>query len=152
MQASSSGSILTWGIAGSTAKLSLEHWVNDGLMALFFLLLGLELKREFLVGQLSQPGRAASGVAKRGYSSGLSLGDSSFFGRRAYAIDPVERAILRVGAYELIEHPEIPYRVVINEAVELAKTFGAEKGHRYVNGVLDKAARTLRPLEATAGR
>ena len=66
--------------------------------------------------------------------------------------DPVERAILRVGAYELIEHPEIPYRVVINEAVELAKTFGAEKGHRYVNGVLDKAARTLRPLEATAGR
>lgn len=68
------------------------------------------------------------------------------------AVDPVERAILRLGAFELIEHPEIPYRVVINEAVELAKTFGAEKGHRYVNGVLDKAARALRPLEATARR
>ena len=68
------------------------------------------------------------------------------------AVDPVERAILRLGAYELIEHPEIPYRVVINEAVELAKTFGAEKGHRYVNGVLDKAARALRPLEAAARR
>ena len=64
------------------------------------------------------------------------------------SVDPVERAILRLGAYELIQHPEIPYRVVINEAVELAKTFGAEKGHRYVNGVLDKAARALRPLEA----
>ncbi|MGB5251919.1 MAG: transcription antitermination factor NusB [Sedimenticolaceae bacterium] len=68
------------------------------------------------------------------------------------SVDPVERAILRVGTYELIEHPEIPYRVVINEAVELAKTFGAEQGHRYVNGVLDKAARALRPLEAAARR
>lgn len=68
------------------------------------------------------------------------------------SIDPVERAILRMGVYELIEHPEIPYRVVINEAVELAKTFGAEKGHRYVNGVLDKAARALRPVETSARR
>ena len=68
------------------------------------------------------------------------------------AVDPVERAILRLGAYELIEHPEIPYRVVINEAVELAKTFGAEKGHRYVNGVLDKAPRAIRPLETAARR
>ena len=68
------------------------------------------------------------------------------------SIDPVERAILRMGTYELIEHPEIPYRVVINEAVELAKTFGAEKGHRYVNGVLDKAARALRPVETSARR
>ena len=72
--------------------------------------------------------------------------------RALESVDPVERAILRLGAYELIEHPEIPYRVVINEAVELAKTFGAEKGHRYVNGVLDKAARDLRPIEASARR
>jgi len=72
--------------------------------------------------------------------------------RALESVDPVERAILRLGTYELIEHPEIPYRVVINEAVELAKTFGAEKGHRYVNGVLDKAARDLRPIEASARR
>ena len=72
--------------------------------------------------------------------------------RALESVDPVERAILRLGAYELIEHPEIPYRVVINEAVELAKTFGAEKGHRYVNGVMDKAARVLRPVEASARR
>jgi N utilization substance protein B len=65
-------------------------------------------------------------------------------------VDLVERAILRLGAYELAEHPEIPYRVVINEAVELAKTFGAEQGHRYVNGVLDKVAQALRPLERPA--
>jgi N utilization substance protein B len=72
--------------------------------------------------------------------------------RALESVDPVERAILRLGAYELIAHPEIPYRVVINEAVELAKTFGAEQGHRYVNGVLDKAARVLRPLETAARR
>lgn len=77
---------------------------------------------------------------------------SSCVDRALESVDPVERAILRLGAYELIEHPEIPYRVVINEAVELAKTFGAEKGHRYVNGVLDKAARALRPHEASARR
>lgn len=72
--------------------------------------------------------------------------------RALESVDPVERAILRLGVYELIAHPEIPYRVVINEAVELAKTFGAEQGHRYVNGVLDKAARALRPLETAARR
>jgi N utilization substance protein B len=64
-------------------------------------------------------------------------------------VDPVERAVLRIGAYELMEHPDIPYRVVINEAVELAKLFGAEQGHRYVNGVLDRLARQLRSAEAS---
>lgn len=75
-----------------------------------------------------------------------------FVDRALDSIDPVERAILRMSAYELTAHPEIPYRVVINEAVELAKTFGAEQGHRYVNGVLDKAARALRPVETAARR
>jgi N utilization substance protein B len=62
-------------------------------------------------------------------------------------LDPVERAILRIAVYELLARPEIPYRVVINEAVQLTKKFGAEQGHAYVNGVLDKAARTLRAIE-----
>ena len=62
-------------------------------------------------------------------------------------IDPVERAILRMAAYELAEHPEIPYKVVLNEAISLAKLYGADQGHKYVNGVLDKTARVLRPLE-----
>ena len=62
-------------------------------------------------------------------------------------VDPVERAILRLSGYELMEHPELASRIVINEAVELAKIFGAEQGHRFVNGVLDQLARALRPLE-----
>jgi transcription antitermination protein NusB len=65
-------------------------------------------------------------------------------------LSPVEHAILLVGAYELSRHPEIPYRVVLNEAVELAKTFGGTDGYKYVNGVLDKLAPTLRPAEARA--
>jgi N utilization substance protein B len=63
------------------------------------------------------------------------------------AVDPVERAILRVAAYELAYRPEVPYKVIINEAVDLAKRFGAEQGHRFVNGVLDKLAARLRPAE-----
>ena len=70
--------------------------------------------------------------------------------RSIESVDPVERAVLRIGAFELASHPEIPYRVVINEAIEMAKVFGAEQGHKYVNGVLDKAAKTLRPLEMAA--
>jgi N utilization substance protein B len=74
-----------------------------------------------------------------------------FLGRRIEDIDPVERAILRIGAYEFEFHPEIPYKVVLNEAVELAKMFGAEHGHKFVNGVLDKVAFKLRPVETEAG-
>lgn len=61
-------------------------------------------------------------------------------------VDPVECAILRIGGYELIEHTDITHRIIINEAIELAKVFGAEKGHRFVNGVLDKLAKAVRLL------
>lgn len=67
-----------------------------------------------------------------------------FLDRPVAELDPVEMAILRIGICELAYHPEIPFRVVINEAVELAKVFGAEQSHRYVNGVMDKIARDLR--------
>jgi transcription antitermination protein NusB len=59
-------------------------------------------------------------------------------------VDPVERAILRVGVFELLHSPSVPFRVAINEAVDLAKLLGAEQGHRYVNGVLDRVARSTR--------
>ncbi|MBI3561907.1 MAG: transcription antitermination factor NusB [Gammaproteobacteria bacterium] len=62
-------------------------------------------------------------------------------------VDPVELAILRLAAYELQHRVDIPYRVVINEAIELAKKFGAEDGHKFVNGVLDKLAAQLRQTE-----
>ena len=70
--------------------------------------------------------------------------------RAIESVDPVERAVLRLGAFELCYKPEVPYRVVINEAVELAKVFGAEQGHKYVNGVLDQVAKQVRSAEVKA--
>jgi N utilization substance protein B len=68
------------------------------------------------------------------------------------AVDPVEISVLRMATFEFMELPEIPYRVVLNEAVELAKSFGGEQGHKYVNGVLDKIGASLRPHEHQAAR
>jgi N utilization substance protein B len=65
-------------------------------------------------------------------------------------LSPVEISILLLGTYELERHPEIPYRAVINEAVELAKAYGGTHGHKYVNGVLDKLAVKLRAVEIGA--
>ncbi len=67
--------------------------------------------------------------------------------RPVASVDPVERAILRLGAYELEYEREVPFRVIIDEAVELARTFGAEHGYKFVNGVLDRLAATLRAGE-----
>lgn len=67
--------------------------------------------------------------------------------RRLSALDQVERAILRIGTYEFAHRPDVPYRVVIDEAVKLARFFGATGSHRYVNGVLDHLARELRASE-----
>ena len=63
-------------------------------------------------------------------------------------LDRVEHAILRLSTYELKHRPDIPFRVVINEGVELAKTFGADQGHKFINGILDKLAGSLRASEA----
>lgn len=75
---------------------------------------------------------------------------AEYIDRDIKRLDPIERAILRIGAYELRSKVEIPYRVVINEAVELAKRFGAEESHKFVNGVLDKVAKQTRELEISA--
>jgi len=72
--------------------------------------------------------------------------------RKTAQLSPVEHAVLLIGAYELRHCIDVPYRVVINEAVELAKAYGGTDGHKYVNGVLDKAAAELRPLEVQARR
>jgi N utilization substance protein B len=71
-----------------------------------------------------------------------------FLDREMSQVDPIERAVLRLAAYELRHRPDVPYRVVLNEAIEVAKRFGAEHGHTYVNGVLDKAAKQWRSVEA----
>lgn len=65
-------------------------------------------------------------------------------------LSPVEHAVLLIATYEMQSHPEIPYRVIINEAVELTKSFGGTDGHKYVNGVLDKLAPRLRNEETSA--
>ena len=67
-------------------------------------------------------------------------------------LDPIELAVLRLGVYELLKRIDVPYRVVINEAIELAKSFGATDGHKYVNGILDKLAPRLRKAEVSAAR
>lgn len=72
--------------------------------------------------------------------------------RAITALDPVERALLYLGTYELSHRVDVPYRVVINESVELAKMFGATDSHKYINGVLDKLAPVLRPLELKRNR
>ena len=72
---------------------------------------------------------------------------ASLADREPRLLDPIEHAILLIGLYELTALPEVPYRVAINEAVGLARRFGATDGHKFVNAVLDRAARVLRPAE-----
>lgn len=82
-------------------------------------------------------------------SEKLSLDLDEVLDRPFAQLDPVERAILLVGVFELSSRPDVPYRVVINEAVELARRFGATGGHRYINGVLDKLAARVRAEPAS---
>lgn len=72
---------------------------------------------------------------------------ASLLDRPLQDIDPIEHVVLHIGAYELLHEPDMPSRAVINEAVELAKMFGAEESYKYVNSVLDKAARHIRAAE-----
>jgi transcription antitermination protein NusB len=73
-----------------------------------------------------------------------------FIDRDIAALDPIELALLRLGSFELLKRIDIPYKVVINEAVALAKKFGASEGHKYINGVLDKLAHQVRAVEVNA--
>jgi transcription antitermination protein NusB len=72
--------------------------------------------------------------------------------RQFARLSPVERAILYIGSYELSAHPKTPFKVVLNEAVELGKSFGGAEGHRFINGVLEKIAEALRPEEVARSR
>ncbi len=82
----------------------------------------------------------------------LRAGLTPLIDREISALSPVEHAALLIGAFELKNHIEIPYKVVINEAVELTKSFGGIDGHKYVNGVLDKFAASVREPEINASR
>lgn len=82
----------------------------------------------------------------------IDKGLKPFIDRGVDEIDPIERAGLRLAAFELKYRPDVPYRVVLNEAIEVSKRFGSEHGHTYVNGVLDKLAAQWRPVEYRASR
>lgn len=71
----------------------------------------------------------------------------AFLSRPFSEIDPVELSILRLATYELLKRPDVPYRVIINEALELAKTFGSVEGYKFVNGILDRVAKKNRATE-----
>jgi transcription antitermination protein NusB len=86
------------------------------------------------------------GVVER--AADLQAALQPFLDRPAQQLSPIEHALLLLGAYELMFMPDVPYRVAINEAVELAKSYGGTDGHKYVNGVLDKLAAQVRPGEA----
>jgi transcription antitermination protein NusB len=77
----------------------------------------------------------------------LDLRLSGFSEIPPHELDPIEHAVLWLGLYELLSHPELPYRVALDEAVQLTKQFGATDGHKFVNAVLDRAARESRPHE-----
>jgi transcription antitermination protein NusB len=75
-----------------------------------------------------------------------------FLKRSMSDIDPVELAVLRVATYELLKRPDVPYRVIINEALQLTKKFGSIEGYKFVNGILDKIAKANRSIEINSGK
>ena len=113
-----------------------------------------EIERQFTEehglgkGELSYFSDLLHGVPKVLEQIDSALGE--FIDRPIAQIDPVERAILRLSSFELLHHPEVPYRVAVNEGINLAKEFGATQSHKYINGILDKIARKYRAAEAKA--
>ncbi len=87
-----------------------------------------------------------------GRVAGLDDALAPYLDREITQVDPIERAALRIAAYELLHRPDVPYRVVINEAIDSTKRFGSEHGHTYVNGVLDRAAAAWRAPEADVAK
>lgn len=102
---------------------------------------------------MSQTDIALFGEILRGvatHSSELDQAYAPFLDRGLEELDPIEKAVLRIGSYELIHRISVPYRVVINESVDLAKVFGATESHKYVNGILDKLSQRVRMVEIRA--
>jgi len=122
-----------WQLAGTEAKTIIEQLAD----AEGYNKIDIEYFRMLLTGAIAGAGEMEQLIAP--------LLD------RAYAsLSPIERGILLMAGHEFKAQPEVPYRVVINEAIELAKAFGGTDGHKYVNGVLDKMAAQLRAVEVQA--
>lgn len=126
--------VYAWQIAGTPVAQVLEQFRHEQDMEIADLDYFEDLVRGVLAG-----------------SAELDQGLAEFLDRPIAQVDPIERAVLRIAAYELRHRLDVPYRVVLNEAVETSKRFGAEHAHSYVNGVLDKAAQAWRPAEIRSG-
>jgi N utilization substance protein B len=127
--------VYAWQVSGGTA---------DGVIAQF----AHEQAKE--VADLAYFEDLVRGVIRQRQTLDESLGE--FIDRTVEEVDQIERAALRIAAYELLHRPDVPYRVVINEAIDSTKRFGSEHGHTYVNGVLDQAAAQWRAVEFSAAR
>jgi transcription antitermination protein NusB len=115
-----------------------------------------EIERQFLEdGRLKDAQKSYFNELLFGIPKNLDAIDqllAEFIDRPIDKIDPVERAILRIGVYELEHRPDMPYRVILNEGINLAKCFGADGSHKYVNGILDKVAQKKRAVEVKRGK
>ena len=120
--------IYQWQAAGQAAKEIIDQFEQESSFA--------QLDKEFFE-------RLLQGVINNVQALDTAL--EPHVDRPLRQVDPVERAVLRIAAFELIHCADVPWRVVLNESIELARTFGAEQGHRFVNGVLDKLAPSTRP-------
>jgi N utilization substance protein B len=104
-----------------------------------------EHEQEMEIADLDYFKDLATGVERE--RAGIDTQLRGFLDREVDEVDPIERAVLRIASYELLHRLDVPYRVVINEAVEVSKRFGSENGHTFVNGVLDQAAAAWRGAE-----
>ena len=131
--------------ARELAVQGLYAWQMSGLPAAE-ILAHLSDAKEFERADRTYLNRLLGGAVDQADALRLTL--SPLLDRPWEGLSPVERAVLLLAAYELSAMPEVPFRVVINEAVDLAKIFGGTDGHKYVNGVLDRLSRALRPAES----
>ena len=127
--------LYAWLVGGADATLVAAHLAEDE----HFRHADADYFRTLLYGVVAAHDQLAADIAP-------------YLDRPVAELSPVERAILLIGAYELRHCPDVPWRVVINEGVELAKKFGGTDGHKYINGVLDKLAQAMRAVEIAAAK
>jgi N utilization substance protein B len=127
--------IYAWQISGGTAQQVIAQFAHEQAHEVA----DLEYFEDLVRGVMKHAGELDAALAE-------------FLDREVEQVDPIERAALRIAAYELRHRPDIPYRVVINEAIDTTKRFGSEHGHTYVNGVLDHAAAAWRAPEVQGSR
>jgi len=127
--------VYAWQIAGGTAEQVIAQFAHEQAREIADLVYFEDLMRGVLT-----------------HRAELDTALATYLDREVEQVDAVERAALRIAAYELLHRPDVPYRVVLNEAIDSTKRFGSEHGHTYVNGVLDHAAAAWRAVEFNASR